>query len=115
MHQASRNQPGIGEFLNELKRETFDRHGCVTVAEAPGVPYEGLGDFIGRNGYFSMIFDFRYADLDIASGSEWFKRREWTVKELKDKIMASQMLSRPMDGGPTSSKTMISPERQPNI
>ena len=89
--KASRNQPGIGEFLNELKRETFDRHGCVTVAEAPGVPYEGLGDFIGRNGYFSMIFDFRYADLDIASGSEWFKRREWTVKELKDKIMASQM------------------------
>lgn len=89
--KASRNQPGIDAFLRELKQETFDRHGCVTVAEAPGVPYEGLGDFIGPDGYFSMIFDFRYADLDIASGSEWFKRRDWDVQELKEKIMASQM------------------------
>lgn len=89
--RASRNQPGIGTFLRELKLNTFDKHNCVTVAEAPGVPYEELGDFIGPDGYFSMIFDFRYADLDIASGSEWFKRRDWTVKELGEKIMASQM------------------------
>lgn len=89
--RASRNQPGIGLFLEELKKETFDRHDCMTVAEAPGVPYEELGDFIGPDGYFSMIFDFRYADLDIASGSEWFKRLDWTVKELGGKIMESQM------------------------
>lgn len=88
--KTSRNQPGIGKFLNELKREAFEKHDCVTVAEAPGVPYEELDEFIGKNGYFSMIFDFRYADLDIASGSEWFKRKEWTVKELNQKIMASQ-------------------------
>lgn len=56
-----------------------------------GVAYEELGDFIGEDGYFSMIFDFRYADLDVASGSEWFKRVPWTVRELNDKIMASQM------------------------
>lgn len=86
-----RNQPGIGEFLRELKAETFEKHDCVTVAEAPGVAYEELGDFIGEDGYFSMIFDFRYADLDVASGSEWFKRIPWTVRELNDKIMASQM------------------------
>lgn len=86
-----RNQPGIGEFLHELKEQTFKKHDCVTVAEAPGVAYEELGDFIGKDGYFSMIFDFRYADLDVASGSEWFKRIPWTVKELGDKIMASQM------------------------
>lgn len=86
-----RNQPGIGEFLHELKEETFLKHDCVTVAEAPGVAYEELGDFIGDDGYFSMIFDFRYADLDVAGGSEWFKRIPWTVKELNDKIMASQM------------------------
>lgn len=72
--KASRNQPGIGTFLNELKENTFQRHDCVTVAEAPGVTYEELEEFIGEQGYFSMIFDFRYADLDIASGSEWFKQ-----------------------------------------
>lgn len=89
--KASRNQPGIGEFLHELKEKTFDRYPCVTVAEAPGVPYEELGEFIGERGYFSMIFDFRYADLDIASGSEWFKRLPWTVRELGERIMKSQM------------------------
>ena len=89
--KVSRNQPGIGDFLHELKENTFDRHKCVTIAEAPGVAYEELGDFIGENGYFSMIFDFRYADLDIASGSEWFKRIPWTVRDLRDKIMTSQM------------------------
>ena len=64
----------------------------MTVAEAAGVPYEKMEEFIGENGYFDMIFDFRYADLDIASGSEWFKRRPWTVKELGEKILASQMI-----------------------
>lgn len=88
---AARNQPGIGEFLQELKEKTFDRHECVTVAEAAGVSYDELDQFMGENGYFSMIFDFRYADLDIASGSEWFKRIDWSVKDLNEKIMASQM------------------------
>ncbi len=89
--KSSRNQPGIGVFLRELKEHTFDRYPCVTVAEAPGVPYGELGEFIGENGYFSMIFDFRYADLDIASGSEWFKRVDWGIKDFRDKIMDSQM------------------------
>lgn len=89
--RASRNQPGIGAFLHELRTNTFDRHSCVTVAEAPGVPYDELGAFIGDEGYFSMIFDFRYADLDVASGSEWFKRIDWSIKDLNRKIMDSQM------------------------
>lgn len=89
--KVSRNQPGIGVFLNELKENTFNKYQCMTVAEAPGVPYEELDEFIGDNGYFSMIFDFRYADLDIASGSEWFKRIDWNIKELNEKIMASQL------------------------
>lgn len=91
MYKAARNQPGIGEFLNELKENTFKKHDCMTVAEAPGVPYEELEEFIGEDGYFSMIFDFRYADLDVASGSEWFKRVPWTIKDLNQKIMDSQM------------------------
>lgn len=89
--KAARNQPGIGEFLNELKENTFKKHDCMTVAEALGVPYEELEEFIGEDGYFSMIFDFRYADLDVASGSEWFKRVPWTIKDLNQKIMDSQM------------------------
>jgi alpha-glucosidase len=88
--KKARNQVGIEEFLHELKEETFSKYNCVTIGEAPGVPYEQYGDFIGDNGYFSMIFDFRYADLDVASGSEWFKRVDWNVLDLKKLIFTSQ-------------------------
>ena len=89
--KVSRNQKGIDVFLRELKENTFSKYNCVTVAEAPGVEYDELSDFIGENGYFSMIFDFKYADLDVKSGSEWFNRVNWTIKELNEKIMKSQI------------------------
>lgn len=89
--KTCRNQPGIGEFLNEMNERCFKKYDCMTVAEAAGVNYDELDNFIGEDGYFSMIFDFKYADLDVASGSEWFKRLDWTVKELRDLIMESQL------------------------
>ncbi len=85
------NQPGINEFLHELRENTFDRYQCFTVAEAPGVPYDQLDAFIGPDGHFSMIFDFNYADLDIGPGGEWFRPVEWTIPELNRKIMACQV------------------------
>lgn len=86
-----RNQPGIEEFLEELKEETFKKYDCMTVAEAAGIRYDQLEEFIGEDGFFSMVFDFKYADLDIASGSEWFKRIPWTVSDLRKLIMESQL------------------------
>lgn len=86
----TRNQPGIEFFLNELKKETFEKYNCVTVGEAPGVAYDEFSDFIGEEGYFSMIFDFHYADIDVESGSDWFKRTNWTTKEFKELIIQSQ-------------------------
>lgn len=86
----TRNRPGIELFLNELKEATFEKYQCVTVGEAPGVPYEEYGDFIGDEGYFSMIFDFNYSDIDVESGSDWFKRTNWTTKEFKEKLQKSQ-------------------------
>lgn len=88
--KSGRNMPGINVFLKELQRETFTKHQCVTIAEAPGVGYDELGQFIGEDGFFNMIFDFKYADLDVKSGSEWFVRLPWTFRELNDKIMDSQ-------------------------
>lgn len=87
--KTCRNQTGIEIFLRELKERTFDVHQCMTVAEAPGVAYDELEAFIGEDGYFSMIFDFKHADLDVASGSEWFKRVDWSIQDLNDKIMKS--------------------------
>lgn len=87
---GTRNQPGIDIFLNELKENTFNKYDCVTVGEAPGVKYDELSDFIGENGYFSMIFDFKYADIDVESGSDWFKRTNWTTQEFKELLFNSQ-------------------------
>lgn len=88
--KASRNQPGMEKFLAELNKKTFCQHQCMTVAETAGLTYDKLENFIGENGYFAMVFDFKYADLDIASGSEWFLRIPWTIKDLNEKIMLSQ-------------------------
>lgn len=88
--EKTRNRPGIEAFLGELKRETFDKYNCVTVGEAPGVPYEEFPQFIGEDGYFSMIFDFHYADIDVESGSDWFKRTNWTVPEFRELLIRSQ-------------------------
>ncbi|MFV5769967.1 alpha-amylase family glycosyl hydrolase [Mammaliicoccus sciuri] len=87
---GTRNQPGIDIFLKELKEKTFNKYDCVTVGEAPGVKYDELSDFIGENGYFSMIFDFKYADIDVESGSDWFKRTNWTTQEFKELLFNSQ-------------------------
>jgi len=87
----SRNRPGIDIFLNELKEKTFQRFSCITVGEAPGVPLSEYDSYIGPKGYFDMIFDFHAADIDVENGSEWFRRRNWTVKEFKEQLFASQL------------------------
>lgn len=89
--KASRNQPGIEVFLKELQEKCFQPFQAVTVAEAPGVNYDELDQFIGKDGFFSMIFDFKAADLDVRSGSEWFKPVHWQLKDLYQKIEDSQL------------------------
>lgn len=89
--KTCRNQEGIKDFLLELKERCFDKYDCMSVAEAPGIAYDDLDDFISKDGFFSMIFDFKAADLDVASGSEWFKRVPWKIRDLKTKLMDYQM------------------------
>lgn len=86
----TRNRPGIEEFLAELNRETFKKYECVSVGEAPGVPYEQYDQYIGEDGYFNMIFDFHYADIDVENGSEWFRRTNWQPQDLKELLFKSQ-------------------------
>lgn len=85
------NQAGIHEFLQEMKRETYFDESYMTVAEAPGVKIEDIKDYIGDNGDFSMIFDFSYTDLDVQENGNWYPKRQWTIKEYKEKIFISQV------------------------
>lgn len=85
------NQPGIEEFLNELNERTFRPHNSMTVAEA-NVPEELLDQFIGEDGFFSMVFDFSYTDIDVPDTGEWFRLRNFTVSELRKNIFHSQKM-----------------------
>lgn len=83
------HQPGIEIFLDELNERTFHVHNSMTVAEAD-VPEELLEQYIGEKGFFSMVFDFSYTDIDVPGTGEWFRPRHFTVSELRKNIFRSQ-------------------------
>ena len=85
------NQPGIEEFLSELAKETFKKYNAMTVAETPMLEYERYNDFIGDDGFFTMIFDFSYTDLDMIKDGFYYSLRDIPTVELRDKIFESQL------------------------
>ena len=97
--RKSENRPGIQAFLQEMKQKCFAGRDIVTVGETSGLKYSDFKNYIGKNGVFSMAFDFHYADIDVESGSEWYKRTNWTAKELKHLIDESQTSIENVDGG----------------
>lgn len=87
----TRNVKGIETFLQELKKQVFDPSECITVSEAVDVPYSSLGDYIGEQGCFSMMFDFSYTNFDLEGKDEtWYKRKTWTIEEFRESLFESQ-------------------------
>jgi oligo-1,6-glucosidase/alpha-glucosidase len=84
--EASANQPGILDLLNELKAETFSNYQILTVAELYAEDNKRMQEFAGDDGPFDLVFDFRHVDLDLSEGSEWFKERDWDLVELKERL-----------------------------
>lgn len=78
--------PGIGDFLAEMKEKCFDLHDCMTVAEAPGVGEETFRRYAGEHGYFSMIFDFTWENME----GEADKSSVEAVERWKQRILKSQ-------------------------
>lgn len=93
------NRPGIDLFLKEMKEKCFDGRDIVTVGETSGLTYKDFKKYIGNNGFFSMVFDFHYADIDVESGSEWYKRTNWKISDLKELIDESQTAIQQIPGG----------------
>lgn len=58
------NREGIHVFLQELKRETFDKYDIMTVGEANGVSADDVELWVGEGqGTFNMIFQFEHLGL----------------------------------------------------
>ena len=48
---------GVGELLEDLKKNTFQKYDAFTVGEVFNMKADELPEFIGENGHFSTIFD----------------------------------------------------------
>lgn len=90
IHEMTANTPGILDFLHEFRRNVFDGHDIFTVGEANGVSPQELPQWVGKDGVFSMLFEFSHLELSYPEGEIWCKRFPWKLGQLKDALSASQ-------------------------
>ncbi len=83
------NQPGIEVFLGEMRDRVFHVYDSMTVAEV-SVPDERLEEYAGENGYFSMVFDFSYADIDVEGVTTPCGLVSWDLAKLREYVFHSQ-------------------------
>ena len=79
------NAQPIEPFLQELKGRTFAKYNAFTVGEVFNETDEELHFFIGKDGVFSSIFDFKQTMLG-QEGKGWFDHTLPTADELKESI-----------------------------
>ena len=79
------NAQPIEPFLQEMKEKTFARYHAFTVGEVFNETDEELHFFIGEEGVFSSIFDFKQTILG-QKGNGWYSHELPTAEELKDSI-----------------------------
>ena len=82
---------GIGDMLKELKEETFDKYDAFTVGEVFNAKEGELYKFIGKDGYFSSIFDFEMEVLGQEQSNRWYLNKDFTTNQLRDVIFKSQI------------------------
>lgn len=80
---------GIGEFLEEMKHETFDKYDAFTVGEVFNEKDSELREFIGEDGHFSSKFDF--APEMCGKGGAWYEHETVTPEMYKNAIFDSQL------------------------
>ena len=90
IHTATANTPGILDFLNEFKAEVMEGTDAFAVGEANGVSASELGEWVGENGVFDMIFEFSHILVPQGGTENWYEPDDWTLTQLKSALTASQ-------------------------
>ena len=90
IHPMTANTEGILDFLREFRSRTVAGRDVFTVGEANGVQASELGDWVGENGVFDMIFEFSHVDVGSGSAHTWCDPAPWTLTDLKRAFAASQ-------------------------
>ena len=80
---------GVGEKLQALKKNTFDKYDAFTVAEVFNMKKNELEEFVGENGHFSTMFDFSANCLSDGPGG-WYRNHDIAFEDLRRTIFQSQ-------------------------
>lgn len=89
MSEVLSHAVGVGEFLGELRDRTFKQYDALAVGEVFDVTDEQIREFIGENGYFSSMFDFRQ-HFEGKSPLGWCESTVPTPDDYKHCCFASQ-------------------------
>lgn len=81
---------GVGELLEDLKKNTFRKYDAFTVGEVFNMKADELPEFIGENGHFSTIFDFSAHCLSDGEHG-WYDAPKMEFSKWRKAIFQSQM------------------------
>ena len=81
---------GVGEFLEDLKKNTFQKYDAFTVAEVFNMKEGELAEFIGDNVHFSTIFDFNAHSLSM-EGHGWYDAPQIDFKKWRETVINAQL------------------------
>ena len=81
---------GVGELLEDLKKNTFQKYDAFTVGEVFNMKADELPEFIGENGHFSTIFDFSAHCLSDGKHG-WYDAPKMEFSKWRKAIFQSQM------------------------
>ena len=79
---------GVGEYLEEMKHETFEKYDAFTVGEVFNDKESEIAEYIGKNGHFSSKFDFG-PEL-CGKKADWMDHEKVTAEMYKEAIFESQ-------------------------
>ena len=81
---------GVGELLEDLKKNTFQKYDAFTVGEVFNMREGELPQFIGEEGHFSTIFDFSAHSLSDGEHG-WYDAPEVSFKKWRETVINSQL------------------------
>lgn len=87
--KVAEHATGIGSMLENLKKNTFEKHDAFTVGEVFNMKKDELGEFIGENGHFSSMFDFSAQCLSFGEHG-WYDAPDFTFKQYRNAIFNAQ-------------------------
>ena len=90
VHAATANTPGILDFLHEFKAAVRDGRDIFLVGEANGVAADELGEWVGEQGVFDMLFEFSHTHIPMGAAEVWCRPAEWVLTDLKRVLTESQ-------------------------